>query len=210
MTDRRPGPEGEPPVEGQVVTPRPSASLLLLRGGDAALEVLLVRRTPKARFMGGFWVFPGGAVEPGDRAGTDEDGAHRAAAVRELAEEAAIEGVDPGSLVGFSRWVTPETSGIRFDTRFYLGAAPDGAQPRVDGEECVDARMVRARAPRSTPTTAATSRSSSPRSSTSRRSSSSEMPRELLATSQGRDLEPIRPQVIDGRIVLPGEPGYVD
>jgi hypothetical protein len=33
---------------------------------------------------------------------------------------------------------------------------------------------------------------------------------ELMAASQGRDLEPIRPQVIDGRIVLPGEPGYVD
>jgi len=72
MSRRRPGPEGEPPVEGKVVTPRPSASLLLLRGGDAALEVLLVRRTPKARFMGGFWVFPGGAVEPGDLAGADE------------------------------------------------------------------------------------------------------------------------------------------
>ena len=32
---------------------------------------------------------------------------------------------------------------------------------------------------------------------------------QLLATSQGRDLDPIRPQVIDGRIVLPGETGYV-
>jgi len=209
MSGRRPGPAGEPPVEGKIVTPRPSASLLLLRGGDAALEVLLVQRTPKARFMGGFWVFPGGAVEPGDRAGTDEDGAHRAAAVRELAEEAAIEGVDPASLVGFSRWVTPATSGIRFDTRFYLGAAPDGAQPRVDGEECVDVGWFAPGA-----ALAAYDRGDLPLVLPTLKHFEAIVEfgsaAELMAASQGRDLAPIRPQVIDGRIVLPGEPGYVD
>jgi 8-oxo-dGTP pyrophosphatase MutT (NUDIX family) len=209
MSGRRPGPVGEPPVEGKIVTPRPSASLLLLRGGDAALEVLLVQRTPKARFMGGFWVFPGGAVEPGDRAGADEDGAHRAAAVRELAEEAAIEGVDPASLVGFSRWVTPATSGIRFDTRFYLGAAPDGAQPRVDGEECVDVGWFAPGA-----ALAAYDRGDLPLVLPTLKHFEAilefDSAAELMAASQGRDLEPIRPQVIDGRIVLPGEPGYVD
>jgi 8-oxo-dGTP pyrophosphatase MutT (NUDIX family) len=209
MTGRRPGPVGEPPVEGQIVTPRPSASLLLLRGGDAALEVLLVRRTPKARFMGGFWVFPGGAVEPGDRAATDEDGAHRAAAVRELAEEGAIEGVDPASLVGFSRWVTPETSGIRFDTRFYLAAAPVGAQPRVDGEECVDAGWFAPGAALD-----AYDRGDLPLVLPTLKHFEAILEfgsaAQLLAASERRDLEPIRPQVIDGRIVLPGEPGYVD
>jgi 8-oxo-dGTP pyrophosphatase MutT (NUDIX family) len=209
MTGRRPGPVGEPPVEGQIVTPRPSASLLLLRGGDAALEVLLVRRTPKARFMGGFWVFPGGAVEPGDRAATDEDGAHRAAAVRELAEEAAIEGVDPASLVGYSRWVTPETSGIRFDTRFYLAAAPVGAQPRVDGEECVDAGWFAPGAALD-----AYDRGDLPLVLPTLKHFEAILEfgsaAQLLAASERRDLEPIRPQVIDGRIVLPGEPGYVD
>jgi 8-oxo-dGTP pyrophosphatase MutT (NUDIX family) len=209
MSGRRPGPVGEPPVEGKIVTPRPSASLLLLRGGGAALEVLLVQRTPKARFMGGFWVFPGGAVEPGDRAGTDEDGAHRAAAVRELAEEAAIEGVDPASLVGFSRWVTPATSGIRFDTRFYLGAAPDGAQPRVDGEECVDVGWFAPGA-----ALAAYDRGDLPLVLPTLKHLEAILEfgsaAELMAASQGRDLAPIRPQVIDGRIVLPGEPGYGD
>jgi 8-oxo-dGTP pyrophosphatase MutT (NUDIX family) len=209
MSGRRPGPVGEPPVEGKIVTPRPSASLLLLRGGGAALEVLLVQRTPKARFMGGFWVFPGGAVEPGDRAATDEDGAHRAAAVRELAEEAAIEGVDPASLVGFSRWVTPATSGIRFDTRFYLGAAPDGAQPRVDGEECVDVGWFAPGA-----ALAAYDRGELPLVLPTLKHFEAILEfgsaAELMAASQGRDLAPIRPQVIDGRIVLPGEPGYVD
>jgi len=208
----RPGPEGEPPAEGRVVEARPSASLLLLRGGDAALEVLLVRRTPKARFMGGFWVFPGGAVEPADRAGTDEDGAHRAAAVRELREEAAIEGVDPASLVAYSRWVTPETSGIRFDTRFYLAAAPGAAEPRVDGEECVDAGWFAPAAaldaydsgglPLVFPTLKHVEQIAPFRSAA-----------ELLEASRGRIVEPIRPQVVgsgeQARIVLPGEPGYV-
>jgi 8-oxo-dGTP pyrophosphatase MutT (NUDIX family) len=209
MSGRRPGPVGEPPVEGKIVTPRPSASLLLLRGGGAALEVLLVRRTPKARFMGGFWVFPGGAVEAGDRAAADDEGAHRAAAVRELAEEAAIEGVDPASLVGFSRWVTPATSGIRFDTRFYLAAAPDGAQPRVDGEECVDVGWFAPGA-----ALAAYDRGELalvlPTLKHFEAILEFDSAAELMAASQGRDLEPIRPQVIDGRIVLPGEPGYVD
>jgi 8-oxo-dGTP pyrophosphatase MutT (NUDIX family) len=209
MSGRRPGPVGEPPVEGKIVTPRPSASLLLLRGGDAALEVLLVQRTPKARFMGGFWVFPGGAVEPGDRAGADEDGAHRAAAVRELAEEAAIEGVDPASLVGFSRWVTPATSGIRFDTRFYLGAAPDDAQPRVDGEECVDVGWFAPGAALD-----AYDRGDLPLVLPTLKHFEAILEfgsaAELLASSEDRDLGPVRPQVVDGRIVLPGEPGYVD
>ena len=55
--------------------------MILLRGGAEALEVLLVKRTPKARFMGGVWVFPGGAVDAEEG---DGDEAHRAAAVREL------------------------------------------------------------------------------------------------------------------------------
>ena len=61
--------------------------MLLLRGGTDALEVLLVQRNPQARFMGGVWVFPGGAVDAGEGEG---DAAHRVAAVRELQEEAGI------------------------------------------------------------------------------------------------------------------------
>ena len=133
---------------------------------------------------------------------------NRALGVRELAEEAAIEGVDPGSLVGFSRWVTPETSGIRFDTRFYLGAAPDGAQPRVDGEECVDAGWFAPGAALD-----AYDRGDLPLVLPTLKHFEAILEFEdathLLATSQDRNLDPIRPQVIDGRIVLPGEPGYV-
>ena len=79
--------EDRPPTRealnhGPPTTPRQSASVILLRGGAERLELLLVQRSPQQRLMGGYWVFPGGAVD-GER-----DGAHRAAAVRELREEA--------------------------------------------------------------------------------------------------------------------------
>jgi 8-oxo-dGTP pyrophosphatase MutT (NUDIX family) len=202
--------EGGPRRPG-IVAPRPAASLLLLRGGADALEVLLVRRNPQARFMGGMWVFPGGAVDAAD--GAVEEDAHRAAAVRELAEEAGIEGVDPASLVPYSRWITPERAAIRFDTRFYLAPAPEEAQPRVDGVECVAAGWF---APQAAldgydreelalvfPTLKHLEQVAPLRSAA-----------ELLDHARGRTVEPVLPQIVDSgedaRIVLPGEPGYVD
>src|SRR5580700_4851735 len=130
----RPGP-GEEYNPGPPTVPRQAATVILLRGGAEELEVLLVRRTEKARFMGGVWVFPGGAVDAGEG---DGDEAHRAAAIRELHEEAAIELDDPSSLVKFSRWITPAAVQIRFDTHFFLAPLPPGQEPRIDGEECVD------------------------------------------------------------------------
>src|SRR5258707_925615 len=129
-----PGP-GETYNPGEATRPRQAATVILLRGGAERLEVLLVRRTPKARFMGGVWVFPGGAVDAGEG---DGDCAHRAAAVRELREEAAIELTDPRALVAFSRWITPAQVQIRYDTHFFLAPLPEGQRPRVDGEEVVD------------------------------------------------------------------------
>jgi 8-oxo-dGTP pyrophosphatase MutT (NUDIX family) len=43
---------------------RVAASVIVLRDSPQGPEVLLVQRTPAARFMGGAWVFPGGAVDP--------------------------------------------------------------------------------------------------------------------------------------------------
>ncbi len=50
-----------------VVRPRDAASLILLRGAGAALEVLVGRRPLSARFMPGVYVFPGGAIDPPDK-----------------------------------------------------------------------------------------------------------------------------------------------
>lgn len=136
MADR-PAAGEELAAPGAVTVPRTAATVVLLRGGASRLEILLARRTPKARFMGGAWVFPGGAVDPGDGEG---DRGLRACAVREVAEEVAIALTDPGALVPFARWITPAEVKIRYDTWFYLAATPAGAEARADGQEMVDAR----------------------------------------------------------------------
>ena len=106
----RPAPGEELNTSGDTTVPRQAASVIVLRGGDERLELLLVQRTPNARFMGGFWVFPGGAVDAHEGEG---DAAHRLAAVRELEEEAQVSGIDPASLVKFSQWITPRSCAIR-------------------------------------------------------------------------------------------------
>lgn len=123
---------------GTPVTPRPSASITLLRderdqaGSD--MEILMVRRTEAARFMPGFWVFPGGAVDPGD--GEPAGGrAHRTCAIRELHEEAGILLAPSTELVPFNRWITPEWAPTRFDAHFFLAMAPPGTRPVPDGDE---------------------------------------------------------------------------
>src|SRR5437660_7672004 len=137
MAIGRPGHGEELKLDGKEAVPRRAASVIVLRGGAVALEVLLVKRNPEARFMGGAWVFPGGAVDRDEGQG---DAALRAAAVREVDEEAGIRLPAPDELVPFSRWITPPEVKIRFDTWFYLAPLPEGAEPRVDGEEVVDAR----------------------------------------------------------------------
>ena len=98
---------------GPLVTPLAAATVILVRDGADAPELLMVQRTLAARFMAGHWVFPGGAVEPSD--GTGQAGL-RAAAVRELAEEAALTLGPEWELVPFARWITPAELPIRFDT----------------------------------------------------------------------------------------------
>ncbi|HEY6889837.1 MAG TPA: NUDIX hydrolase [Solirubrobacter sp.] len=122
---------------GEPTVPRQAATVVVLRGGASTLEVLLVQRTHKARFMAGAWVFPGGAVDAHEGEG---DRAHRAAAIREVEEEVQIALPDPNALVPFARWITPPEVTIRFDTYFFLAVAPDGAEAVPDGSEIIDAR----------------------------------------------------------------------
>lgn len=48
------------------VTPRPAATVLLLRDGEQGLEVLMTRRSLSASFTPGAYVFPGGALDATD------------------------------------------------------------------------------------------------------------------------------------------------
>ncbi len=47
-------------------TPSPAATLMLLRSGHRGLEVLLLKRGARTRFIPGAYVFPGGRVDPED------------------------------------------------------------------------------------------------------------------------------------------------
>ena len=209
MSSDRPGPE-QPLHVGERTEPRAAGTVIVLRGGSSSLEVLLVQRNPGARFMGGAWVFPGGA---GDRSEGQGDGANRAAAIRELEEEAGISVSDPASLVAFSRWITPPEVRIRFDTWFYLAPLPDGAVAQVDGSEIVDARWY-------APAAALEARTRGelflvfPTMKHLEQLSAFESADALLAHAHGREILPVEPRVIGqgetARIVLPGEPGYSD
>jgi 8-oxo-dGTP pyrophosphatase MutT (NUDIX family) len=203
----RPAP-GEELNPGAPTLPRQAASVIVLRGGAAGLEVLLLRRNPAARFMGGAWVFPGGAVDAHEGEG---DAAHRAAAVREVAEEAGLRLPDAAALVKFSRWITPPEIKIRFDTHFFLAPAPAGQEARADGEEMVDLGWH-------TPAGAlAAGRVGEldlvfPTIKHLEQLAAFPSASALLQWATGREIVPVEPRVrITGetaRVVLPGEPGY--
>jgi 8-oxo-dGTP pyrophosphatase MutT (NUDIX family) len=198
------GPEpGTELNRGEPTKPRQAATVILLRGGGERLEVLLAKRNPAQRFMGGAWVFPGGAVDTDDGEGT---AAHRAAGVREVAEEVGIELPGPDALVRFSRWITPAMVKIRFDTHFFLAAVPDDVTATPDGSETVDADWF-------TPQGALDAYARDeivlvfPTIKTLESLAGFTTADELLAFARDRKVEPVEPRVVgDGpsaRIVLP-------
>ena len=122
--------------EGEVTEARPASSAIVMRDAGDGPEVLLVRRNPDARFMGGAWVFPGGGVKPADASPA-------ATARRELEEEANLTLASDDELAAFSRWITPVAVKVRFDTWFFLTRAPAGAEGAPDGSETVALRWLR-------------------------------------------------------------------
>ena len=197
-------PPGEELNQGAVTEARQAASLILLRDSRKGPEVLLVKRNPEQRFMGGAWVFPGGAVHA-------EDADHAATAVRELGEEADIELPEDAELVPFSRWITPAQVKVRFDTHFFVARAPDGARATPDGGECVDARWIRP-----ADALAAGERDELmlvfPTIKHLEQLTEHPSVGDALEAARNRTVEPIQPRVVarDGgaELLLPGDPGF--
>ena len=190
---------------GPEIRPRVAASVIVLRDSPTGPEVLLVQRNPASRFMGGAWVFPGGAV--------DGDESVEQTALRELEEEASVALPPDARLTPFSRWITPPEVKIRFDTWFFVVAAPEGAAPAVDGAECVDVRWAR-------PQQALDSYAQGqlelvfPTIKHLEQLASFESVEATLDAARARDVEPVQPRIVvsDGgaKVLLPGEPGFDD
>lgn len=201
----RPEP-GQELSTGDVTVPRVAASVIVMRDSDAGPEVLLVQRNPASRFMGGAWVFPGGAVHD------DDNGDAAVTGIRETEEEAGLKLDDPSGLVAWSRWITPAQVKIRFDTWFYVARAPEDAEPKCDGEECVDLRWLR-------PQDALDAYQRDelllvfPTIRHLQELAMFEDVEHVLDTGRTRRIQPIEPRVVldEGgvaRVLLPGEAGY--
>src|ERR1700761_6153820 len=207
------GAEGQPTEQRLPATPRPAASIVLLRRGgkhaQRALEVLLLQRTDKARFMPGAWVFPGGSVDPDDGEGPD---GYRACAVRELREEAGIALPADEELVPFCRWITPEIVPMRFDAWFFLALAPAHTPPEPDGQETVDARWFE---PAAALAAHAAGELVLPFPTRTQLGWLAAHPTSdaALAAYRGRSTEPIMPELVgegeEARLVLPGFPDSI-
>jgi 8-oxo-dGTP pyrophosphatase MutT (NUDIX family) len=92
----------------KVLIPRPAATVLTLRDASDGYEILMLRRNLKSDFIGGAYVFPGGALDDGDAVapglvvGLDDEAAsarlglelgglaYYVACLRELFEEAGL------------------------------------------------------------------------------------------------------------------------
>ncbi|CAN5438476.1 NUDIX hydrolase [soil metagenome] len=186
---------------------RDAATVLILRDGAEGLEVFMLRRNLNSDFVGGAYVFPGGAVDPADRADdleaicegrTDAEASERlgiergglaywVAAIRESFEEAGVllaydrsgtvvdldavaglarwaehrTAVDTGTrrlievartedlrlavdgMHYFAHWITPEGAPRRYDTRFFLAAAPTDQTPLHDDHEVIANEWLR-------------------------------------------------------------------
>ena len=264
MTDRAP------------VILRDAATVLILRDGTEGLEVFMLKRNLNSDFVGGAYVFPGGAVDPEDRHAnlepvcvgrSDAEASRRlgiesgglalwVAAIRESFEEAGVllaygadgkivdldhedgaerwaehrTAVDTGGrrlievcaaeglrlavdgMHYFGHWITPEGAPRRYDTRFFLAAAPANQTPLHDDHEVIAnewlrpadglARVEAGELTMMPPTTASLR-------AISRFATAAEA---LAAATEITDVPTILPRVIafagGVRIVLPGDPDY--
>jgi recombination protein RecT len=144
---------------------REAASVVVGRDAPGGIEILVLERAARSRFLPGYVAFPGGATDHGDVElaerwfGSASERA-RACAVRELGEEVGLAltaaGLLPvdGDAYAFAssapsaeqlpllaHWVAPDSVPVRFDARYFAvrGGAVD---PTPDGTETADAWWI--------------------------------------------------------------------
>ena len=117
-----------------VAPPIPAATVVLLRDGDAGIEVLMLKKNSKITF-GGMWVFPGGKIDAEDYPVVgDVDAAARIAAARATQEEAGLS-VSAEAFVQIAHWTPPPGPQKRFATWFFAAQIDDDQNIVIDDGE---------------------------------------------------------------------------
>lgn len=264
--------------EHPVVPVRDAATVLIVRDGAEGLEVFMLRRNLQSDFVGGAYVFPGGALDPDDRAAapeawcrgrSDVEASTRlgvpsgglafwVAAIRETFEEAGyllaygpdgevVSLTDPDvaerfvahrravdrserSLVEvceeedlrlavdamwyFGRWITPEGAPRRYDTRFFLAAAPPWQTPVHDDREVIANLWIRPQDALAKQRAGELSMLPPTIASLKALLASETAAAALAAAAEVVDVPTVQPRVVidDGgvRIVMPGDPEWED
>jgi len=87
---------------------RKAATIILVREKNKALEVYLLKRSSKSKFMGGLYVFPGGVVEEDDR-GLEAWAPHIDMPTDKIGTLLGGQGFSPADALGFSIAAIRET-----------------------------------------------------------------------------------------------------
>src|SRR5690606_18220179 len=101
-------------------TPRDAATVIIFDTDGRDAKVWVMQRHGQMQVAPNRIVFPGGGVDPVD---LEQPDPLRAAAVREVAEEADVM-LAPDDLFLWSRWVTPVFERRRYDTYFFVARLP--------------------------------------------------------------------------------------
>ncbi len=123
-------------------TPRPAATIVLMRNGDDGLEILMLKRNRSAGFVPGAYVFPGGRVDRADA--TEElvsrvDGLTAERAARRLDLPAAFDDGDAAGPPAIAFYLAALREAFE-ETGILVAHDADGAPPPTAAEdEAVDA-----------------------------------------------------------------------
>ena len=125
-----------------VAAPIPAATVVLLRDGNAGVEVLMLKKNSKITF-GGMWVFPGGKIDAEDYPAADDvDAAARVAAARETEEEAGLS-VSTEAFVQIAHWTPPPGPQKRFATWFFAAQISGDQNIAIDNGEIKEHAWIR-------------------------------------------------------------------